>query len=254
MAHTSQCRKSRSQTWTRCASTHTFAQSVCTFSRGWHLESWHVSCKLHTQQLNLFHGLNVMSDLTEVMRGIESGDAIAVDELLPLVYGELRRLASQKLMDEPVGQTLQPTALVHEAYLRLIGSAPQTWNCRAHFFAAAAEAMRRILIDNARRKGRLKRGGGRRRLNLDQVDVAAKASCDELSSLHEALSKLEAEDKMKAELVRLRYFAGLTLEEAAELLNISRATASRYWAYARAWLYHEINKGHERRPPEFFSS
>lgn len=184
-----------------------------------------------------------MNDVTQILAEIEQGDADAIDQLLPLIYEELRRLAAQKLAGEPAGQTLQPTALVHEAYLRLVGSAPQNWNGRAHFFAAAAEAMRRILIDNARRKGRLKRGGGGRRFDLDEVDLAATAACDELDALTEALAKLAQEDRLKAELVRLRYFAGLTLEQTAEVLNISRATASRYWTYARAYLYHEIKKG-----------
>ena len=186
-----------------------------------------------------------MSDVTKILAAIEQGDAKAADELLPRVYAELRRLAAQKLAKEPPGLTLQPTALVHEAYLRLVGSDLQRWGSQGHFFAAAAEAMRRILIDDARRRGRQKRGGGRRRLDLNDQQLAATATSDELLALDEALRQLAHEDRVKAELVTLRYFAGLTLEQAAEVLGISRATASRYWTYARAWLYHEIKKGDE---------
>ena len=187
-------------------------------------------------------GVVTLSEFTELLQA-DDGEGPSVDRLLPLVYEELRRLAAHKLDDEPGGHTLQPTALVHEAYMRLVGSAPQTWQGRAHFFAAAAESMRRILIDNARRKGRQKRGGGMQRINLDDVDVTANSSSEELLALDEALNNLHQEDPQKADLVRLRYFAGLKLEEVAELLDISRATASRYWTYARAFLYHEIRKG-----------
>ena len=188
-----------------------------------------------------------MTEITDALDAFEQGDRRAFDRLLPLVYAELRRLAARKLLDEPAGHTLQATALVHEAYLRLVGSAPRTWRSRAHFFAAAAEAMRRILIDNARRKGRLKRGGDRRKVDLDAIDPAATTTSGDLVALDEALGRLEEEDRVKADLVRLRFFAGLTLEQAAELLGISRATASRYWSYARAFLYHEIEKGDDGR-------
>lgn len=188
-----------------------------------------------------------MSDVTRILAAIDAGDACAAEELLPLVYDELRRLAAQKLSHEPAGITLQPTALVHEAYMKLAGSVKQDWNSKGHFFAAAAESMRRILIDEARRRGRVKRGGGLRKIDLDNVDLAQAASSDDLLALNEALDKLTEEDAAKGELVRLRYFAGLSLEQTAEMLGISRATASRYWTYARAWLYDEIRKGDEAR-------
>lgn len=189
-----------------------------------------------------------MSDVTRILNAIERGDAQATDELLPLVYEELRLLAAQKLSHEPPGQTLQATALVHEAYLRLVGEPgpaqagqPQGWNSRGHFFAAAAEAMRRILIENARRKKRLKRSDGRDRIDLAGTEVAIDRTVDDLLALDEALAKLAGEDPVKADLVKLRYFAGLTLEQAAQALGISRATASRYWSYVQAWLFHEID-------------
>ncbi|KKL83640.1 hypothetical protein LCGC14_1972710 [marine sediment metagenome] len=183
-----------------------------------------------------------MTNVTRILRAIESGDREATDELLVVVYNELRGAAAQLLAGESPGQTLQATALVHEAYLRLVGSAEQHWEGRRHFFAAAAEAMRRILVDNARGKRRLKRGGGRKRvhIDLDKVDLAADETSDDLIALDEALAKLSEKDKAKADLVKLRYFAGLTGEQAAELLGISPATAKRYWSYARAWLYREI--------------
>jgi RNA polymerase sigma factor (TIGR02999 family) len=184
-----------------------------------------------------------MSDVTRIFAAIERGDVRAADELLPLVYQELRRLAAQKLSREPPGQTLQATALVHEAYIRLVGAEGQDWKGRTHFFAAAAEAMRRILVENARRKRRLKRGGGRRRVDLDDADLAIDEPSTDLVALDEALAKLAKEDGAVADLVKLRYFAGLTLEQAAEILGVSRRTADRYWAYARAWLYQEITKG-----------
>jgi RNA polymerase sigma factor (TIGR02999 family) len=188
-----------------------------------------------------------MSDVTRILTAIEQGDAKAADELLPLGYEELRRLAAQKMSHEPPGQTLQATALVHEAYIRLVGSEPQNWSGRTHFFAAAAEAMRRILIDNARRKQRRKHGGGRQKVDLDEADVAIEGPSTNIIALDEALAKLAEEDKIVAELVKLRYFAGLTLEKAASILGVSRRTADRYWAYARAWLYQEINKAD--KPP-----
>jgi RNA polymerase sigma factor (TIGR02999 family) len=182
-----------------------------------------------------------MSEVTRILNAIEQGNGRAIDELLPVVYQELRQLAAQKLSRERPGQTLQPTALVHEAYLRLAGEKNPIWKGRTHFFAAAAEAMRRILIENARRKRRLKRGRDRQRIDLDQAEIAVEDSAQDLLVLDEALAGLEATDKTKAEIVKLHYFAGLTLEQAAELLGISPRTAKRYWAYARAWLYEQIN-------------
>lgn len=183
-----------------------------------------------------------MSDVTRILSAIEQGDARAADQLLPLVYEELRRLAAAKLSHEQPGQTLQATALVHEAYIRLVGSDAQNWAGRTHFFAAAAEAMRRILIDNARRKQRLKRGGGKQKIDLD-AELAAEAPSEDLIALDEALTKLANMDKVKADLVKLRYFAGLTLEQAAGVLNLPERTAKRYWAHARAWLYRQMTEG-----------
>jgi RNA polymerase sigma factor (TIGR02999 family) len=184
-----------------------------------------------------------MSDVTLILTAIEQGDARAADKLLPLVYEELRRLAAQKMSKEQPGQTLQATALVHEAYIRLIGSDDREWSGKTHFFAAAAEAMRRILIDNARRKQRLKRCGPRQRVGLEHADIVIEEPLEDIVALDEALAKLTLEDPVKADLVKLRYFAGLTIEQAAKILNISRATADRYWSYSRAWLFDEINKG-----------
>ncbi len=184
-----------------------------------------------------------MSDVTRILNAIERGDAKATDELLPLVYDELRLLAARKLSHERPGQTLQATALVHEAYLRLVGDDPQRWENRGHFFMAAAEAMRRILLDNARRKQRQKHGGDRQRVDLEDADLAIEGPSDNIVALDEALAKLTAEDPTKAELVKLRCFAGLTLGQAAEILGISRASACRYWSYARAWLFDEIKRG-----------
>ena len=184
-----------------------------------------------------------MSDVTRILIAIEQGDAKAADKLLPLVYEELRRLAGLKMSQEPPGQTLQATALVHEAYIRLVGAENQNWSSRGHFFAAAAESMRRILIENARRKQRRKHGGGHQRVELDDADVTIEDALTDIIALDEALAKLAEEDPIKADLVKLRYFAGLTIEQAAKILQISRATADRYWSYARAFLFHEINKG-----------
>ena len=181
-----------------------------------------------------------MSDVTRILNAIEQGDTRAVDKLLPLVYQELRRLAAQKMSQELPGQTLQATALVHEAYLRLVGSENQNWAGRTHFFCAAAEAMRRILIENARRKKRLKHGGSRKRITLDDAEFAIEAPSDDLIALDEALVKLASIDKIKADLVKLRYFAGLTIDQAAEMVGISQTTAKRHWKYTRAWLYREI--------------
>jgi RNA polymerase sigma factor (TIGR02999 family) len=184
-----------------------------------------------------------MKELTRIINAIQHGDARAADELLPLVYQELRRLAAQKMSREQPGQTFQATALVHEAYLRLVGSENQNWAGRTHFFCAAAEAMRRILIENARRKKRIKRGGKKERLALDKVAITVDGPDIDLVALDEALAKLESEDPEKASLVKLRYFAGLTNSQAAEILKISIATANRHWSYARSWLFQEISKG-----------
>ena len=184
-----------------------------------------------------------MSDVTRILTAIEKGDAKAADELLPLVYEELRRLAAKKMSQEPPGQTLQATALVHEAYLRLTGPQDQSWSGRTHFFAAAAEAMRRILIDNARRKQRLKRGGAQQKVDLNDAELAIEGPSDNVIALDEALARLAEMDKTKADLVKLRYFAGLTLEQAAGVLNLPERTAKRYWAHARAWLYKQVSGG-----------
>ena len=184
-----------------------------------------------------------MSDVTRILAAIEQGDARAADQLLPLVYQELRRLAAQKMSHEPPGQTLQATALVHEAYIRLIGDEAQDFSGRTHFFAAAAEAMRRILIDNARRKQHLKHGGGRQKIEFNDIEPAVEAPSDDLIALDEALARLAKMDPVKANLVKLRYFAGLTLEQAAGLLDLPERTAKRYWAHARAWLYRQLNEG-----------
>lgn len=180
-----------------------------------------------------------MNDITRILTDIEHGDARAAERLLPLVYDELRKLAARRLKREDPGQTLQATALVHEAYLRLVGQdETRSWNSRGHFFAAAARAMRRILVDNARRKGARKRGVGLERQPLDEV--AAPQPDDEMLALDEALQTLAASDPVKARLVELRYFAGLTGEQAAEVLGISPATADRHWAFAKAWLRNEV--------------
>jgi RNA polymerase sigma factor (TIGR02999 family) len=181
-----------------------------------------------------------MNDLTSIITAIEQGNAQAADQLLPLVYDELRRLAAYRLSQELPGQTLQPTSLVHEAYLRLTGNQDRKWEGRAHFFGAAAEAMRRILIENARRKAAVRHGGGQQRLNIEDVDIAAFSKADEIIAVNEALEKFAVENQPKAELVKLRYFAGLTIEETAEVLRISVPTAKRWWAYARAWLHNEL--------------
>ena len=185
-----------------------------------------------------------MPDVTRILSQIEEGDPAATEQLLPLVYDELRRLASARLSLEPSGKTLQPTALVHEAFLRLVDvEAVQKWDSRGHFFAAAAEAMRRILVESARRKRRQKRGGDQLREVLDEEAVAAPAEDERLLELDAALEKLQAAHPRQAMLVKLRYFAGLTNEQAAEALGISVATADRDWAYARAWLFREMARG-----------
>ncbi len=196
------------------------------------------------------HGF--IDDITQLLSAIEQGDPHAANRLLPLVYDELRQLAAQRMAQEHPGQTLQPTALVHEAYLRLVaGGRPDSpgerhWNSRGHFFAAAAEAMRRILIENARRKQRSKHGGDRRRVDLEQADLARLDSPAELLLIDDAITSLAAEDAQAAELVKLRYYAGLSVEQAAELAGIPRSTAYEHWAYARAWLHREVRSQKDR--------
>ena len=182
-----------------------------------------------------------MTDVTRILSAIEQGDPQAAVELLPLVYNELRQLAAQKLIHEPSGQTLQATALVHEAYLRLVDvENAQQWNSRGHFFAAAAEAMRRILVDRAREKGREKRGGKLQRLDIDSVALATSVTPDQLLAIDEALAKLALEDPAAAEIVKLRYFAGLSVDESGKALGLATATAYRHWNYARVWLHSEL--------------
>lgn len=182
-----------------------------------------------------------MSELTRILSQIESGDPSSSKELLPLVYDELRKLAAAKLAHEKPGQTLQATALVHEAYLQLVGAnQAQVWDSRAHFFAAAAEAMRRILVQNVRHKGRVKHGGGKQRLDLDQVEIIAPATVQEVLAVDDVLPELESANRPAAELVKLRYFVGMTIPEAAEALTISPRKANQLWAYARAWLAAEL--------------
>ena len=181
-----------------------------------------------------------MSDVTRILTGLGPGDRVSADELLPLVYQELRKLAAHKMAAQPAGHTLQPTALVHEAWMRLAGSEPGRFASRAHFFAAAAEAMRHILVDSARRKRAARHGGGQARVDVQDVEIASLADDDELLAVHDALDKLAIEDAKKAELAKLRYFVGMTFEEAAEVLGISVPTAKRHWTYARAFLYEEM--------------
>lgn len=183
-----------------------------------------------------------VSDVTRILQAAQQGDPHAADELLPLVYEELRRLAAHRMANEAAGQTLQATALVHEAWLRLVGNDNQKWDGRAHFFAAAAEAMRRILIDRARRKHAIRHGGDQQRVELQDSDVLAAATDDRLIAVSDALDKLALQHKTEAELVKLRYFVGMTNEEAAEVLGISVRTAKYYWTHARAWLYDEIER------------
>jgi RNA polymerase sigma factor (TIGR02999 family) len=190
-----------------------------------------------------------MCDVTRILSQIESGDPAAAEQLLPLVYDELRKLAAARLAQEKPGQTLQATALVHEAYLRLVGRGEQeqSWDNRGHFFAAAAEAIRRILVESARKKARIRRGGGRNRVDLDQAVSLAAEPGDDLLLLNEALSRFATLEPAKAELVKLRYFGGFSIDEAADLLGISRTSAKRHWAYARAWLLAEL---HDSGSPE----
>jgi RNA polymerase sigma factor (TIGR02999 family) len=184
-----------------------------------------------------------MSDVTRILSAIEQGDPSAAEQLLPLVYEELRKLAAQRLKEEKPGQTLQATALVHEAYLRLVGEQnKQQWDNRGHFFAAAAESMRRILLNRARDKNRAKRGGGRSRVDLDRIEIALDTHDEQLIALDEALTQLALEDADAARLVNLRFFAGLTLKDAAVSLGLAPRTAERQWAYARAWLYARLRQ------------
>jgi RNA polymerase sigma factor (TIGR02999 family) len=181
-----------------------------------------------------------MSDVTNILVAIKKGDPKATDELLPLVYQELRRMAAHKMANERAGHTLQATALVHEAWLKLVDSPNQSWQNRAHFFGAAAEAMRRILIGRARKKNTQRRGGGAVHLDVDRLEISSPAADDQLLSLNDALDRFTELEPRQAELVKLRYFVGMKIDEAAVILGISEATAKRWWAYARAWLFHEI--------------
>jgi RNA polymerase sigma factor (TIGR02999 family) len=189
-----------------------------------------------------------LNDVTQILTRIESGDPTASEQLLPLIYDELRRLAAQRLTREKPGQTLQATALVHEAYIRLVGGKPtQQWDNRWHFFAAAAEAMRRITIDRARDKKRLKRGGEFHRIDLEQAEIELDSNEDDLIALDEALGELEREDEVAAQVVKLRYFAGLKQREVATALGISLRTAERQWAFAQAWLYDRLRHDENAR-------
>lgn len=182
-----------------------------------------------------------MNDVTQILSAIEDGDAQAAEQLLPLVYEELRKLAAAKMAQEKPGQTLQATALVHEAYVRLVGgNGTEHWDSRGHFFVAAAEAMRRILVNRARDKGRMKRGGELRRIDLDKIDIAVETPDDDLLALNEAVERLAQENRECANVVKMRFFAGLSAEEAATAIGIAKSTADRYWAYARAWLFAEL--------------
>jgi RNA polymerase sigma factor (TIGR02999 family) len=189
-----------------------------------------------------------MTDVTRILNAIERGDAKAADELLPLVYEELRLLAAQKLSHEKPGQTLQTTALVHEAYIRLVEGENQSWNSRGHFFMAAAEAMRRILIENARRKKSVKGGGDLHKIELSEANLTIESPSDDLLALDEALNILSAEEPSIADLVKLRYFGGLTIDQVAEIQGISRRTAVDHWTYARSWLARQVKRTGETRP------
>jgi RNA polymerase sigma factor (TIGR02999 family) len=184
-----------------------------------------------------------MTDVTQILSQIESGDSSAAEQLLPLVYDELRKLAAAKLGREKPGQTLDATALVHEAYLRLVGSVrPQSWDGRSHFFAAAAEAMRRILVENARRKNRIRHGGQMNRVDIDDFPIAVIAPDDDLLAVHETLDALAQTDAQAAELIKLHYFLGLSMDESAQLLGISPRSAYRTWSFARAWIYKHLGR------------
>jgi RNA polymerase sigma factor (TIGR02999 family) len=183
-----------------------------------------------------------MSEVTRILERVQQGEAQAAEELLPLVYEELRKLAALKMASQPAGHTLQPTALVHEAYLRLVGSPNPQWQGRAHFFAAAAEAIRHILVDRARRNGRIRHGGNLQRVNIEHLDLPSAEDSDLVLAVNEALDKLAEHDKVSAELIKLRFFVGLPNTEAASLLGLSERTAKRTWAYARAWLFRELTR------------
>jgi RNA polymerase sigma factor (TIGR02999 family) len=222
-----------------------FSKPIHRSALGAELQAWH-GCLDFLAEGRVSDYPAAMNEVTRILSAIEQGDPHAAEQLLPLVYDELRKLAAQRMAQEKPGQTLQATALVHDAYLRLVDvDQAQRFNSRGHFFAAAAEAMRRIIIDNARRKRRPKHGGDRRRLDLEEA-IPLTEPRDDLLALDEALTRLAAEEPIKAELVKLRYFAGLTLEEAASCLNISPATAKRYWVVARAWLYAALADPDER--------
>jgi RNA polymerase sigma factor (TIGR02999 family) len=196
-------------------------------------------------------GAPAQSEVTRILAGLSEGDPGAASRLLPLVYEELRSLAHRRLRNEPPGLTLQATALVHEAYMRLVGDENLRWDNRGHFFGAAAEAMRRILVERARRYGRKKHGGGRRRVPLEHVERAdPQEAGDDLVALDEALRKLEARDPLRSQVIKLRYFAGLTIEQTAEVMGVSPATVSGHWTYARAWLYQAIREGEATGPRE----
>lgn len=194
-------------------------------------------CPMHSATLGL-----VVKDITLLLHATEADDPHCAEKLLPLVYEELRRIATVRMSHQPAGHTLQPTALVHEAFLRLVGNPSRTWENRRHFFASAAEAMRHILVDRARRKAAVRHGGTHTRVLLDDVVIATDSADENVLAVHEALTRLAAHDAVAAELVRLRFFAGFTLAQAAELLDISERTTKRVWAYARAWLFHEIRR------------
>jgi len=189
-----------------------------------------------------------LSEVTHILEAIQKGDPKAADLLLPPVYEELRRLAAAKMSREAPGHTLQPTALVHEAWLRLVGDEKAKWDGRAHFFAAAAEAMRRILVERARRKHAARHGAGKLHVDLDDHDIAAPEDSEQLIAVNDALEKLTIKDKSKADLVKLRYFAGMTLEETARILGISEPTTKRQWAFAKAWLHREIKTPQDYEP------
>jgi RNA polymerase sigma factor (TIGR02999 family) len=193
---------------------------------------------------------SIMSEFTRVLDQVHQGNEKAADQLLPLVYEELRKLAAHKMASEAPGQTLQPTALVHEAWLRLTGDEPKSWDNRGHFFAAAAEAMRRILIERARAKSRLRRGGRAEHVPLEHVTVASDDPPDTVLAIHEALERLTARDPFKAEVVKMRYFVGLSQEEIAQALGVSEPTIRRHWAIARAWLYAEMKAQPKQSGPE----
>ena len=183
-----------------------------------------------------------MNEVTRILEAIERGEPKATEELLPLVYEELRKLASYKMAHEAAGHTLQPTALVHEVWLRLAGAENQRWQNRGHFFAAAAEAMRRILIERARRRQRIRHGGGQNRVDIDEVEIAASGSDERLLQIHEALDRLAVEDPVKAEVVKMRFFVGMADREVAEVLGLSERTVERHWAFAKLWLFRAIQE------------